>query len=367
MFSKFYYYFFLPAAIFQSVIIGGGYATGREIVEFITRNNPKGGLISLVVITLTFSLLMSISFVFAKKFSKFEYRGFLNTLLGKFWIAYEICFVLLLIIIIAVVCSAASQTIYNTFGISSINTLILTAILIVSFSFLGKNFIEKSLSCWTIIILISALAFFFATDSHNNFFETLATTKEFKSVSSVKTGFMFALYNSALIPVLIYSVKYVPNLKIAALSGIFTGIMGATPAFLLHFTLMGDFPEITDIEVPVFWKLEQLSLVSSQYIYVVALFGTLILTAVGILRGVSERVNGWLIEKNYSSLSIKYECLLAGAIVFSSLTLSQVGIITLVSKGYSLLGWAFFCIFTIPLLSLGVYKIFKTKNSGEFK
>ena len=359
MLSKFYYYFFLPAAIFQSVIIGGGYATGREIVEFVTRNNPKGGFISLAIITLTFSLVMSISFAFAKKFAKFDYRGFLNALLGKFWIAYEICFALLLIIIIAVVCSAASQTILNTFGFSASYTLILTAILIIGFSFLGGNFIEKSLSCWTIVILLSAIAFFFATGSYSNIPATLANSSEFESTPSMKSGFMFALYNSALIPVLIYSIKYIPNVKIAALSGIFTGIMGVAPAFLLHLSLMGDYPEIIEIKVPVFWKLEQLSLVKSQYIYVIALFGTLILTAVGILRGVSERINGWLIEKNRQPLSKKYECLLAGIIIFTSLALSQVGIITLVSKGYSLLGWAFFFIFTIPLLSVGIYKIYK--------
>lgn len=357
--SKFYYYFFLPAAIFQSVIIGGGYATGREIVEFVTRNNPKGGLISLAIITLTFSLVMSTSFAFAKRFDKFDYRGFLIALLGKFWIAYEVCFALLLIIIIAVVCSAASQTILITFGLSDIYTLLMTAILIVGFSFLGASFIEKSLSCWTIVILMSAVAFFFATGSHSNILESLANTSGFEATSSMKSGFMFALYNSALIPVLIYSIKYIPSVKIAAFSGIFTGVMGAAPAFLLHLSLMGDYPEITDIKVPVFWKLEQLSLVISQYIYVIALFGTLILTAVGILRGVSERINGWLTEKNRQPLSKKYECLLTGAIIFTSLVLSQVGIITLVSKGYALLGWAFFFIFTVPLLSTGIYKIYK--------
>ena len=359
MLSKFYYYFFIPAAIFQSVIIGGGYATGREIVEFVTRNNPIGGFISLAVITVTFSLVMSISFAFAKKFAKFDYRGFLTALLGKFWIAYEICFGLLLIIIIAVVCSAASQTILNTFGLSASYTLILTAVLIIGFSFLGGNFIEKSLSCWTIVILISAVAFFFATDSHSNILETLNRTSEFEPTSSLKSGFMFALYNSALIPVLIYSIKYIPNVKIAALSGVFTGIVGVAPAFLLHLSLMGDYPEIIAIEVPVFWKLEQLSLLKSQYIYVTALFGTLILTAVGILRGVTERINGWLTEKNRPLLSKKYECLVTGTIIFASLALSQVGIIALVSKGYSLLGWAFFFIFTVPLLSAGIYKIYK--------
>ena len=362
MLTKFYKYFFLPAAIFQSVIIGGGYATGREIVEYITNNNPTGGLVSLAVITITFSILMSTSFVFAKTFEKSDYRGFLIALLGRFWLAYEVCFLLLLIIIIAVVCSAASQTIFNTFGISPSYTLLSTVILIVGFSFLGRTFIEKSLSCWTVVILLSALAFFFAPGSHNNIHKTLNSSVEIHALTSIKSGFLFALYNSALIPVLIYSVNYIPNTKIAAYSGIFTGIMGALPAFLLHFSLMGDFPEITGIDVPVYWKLDQLSLISAKYIYVAALFGTLILTAVGILRGVSDRINGWLVEKNREPLNKKYECLLTGSIILSSLMLSQIGIIALVSKGYGLLGWAFFFIFTVPLVSVGIYKIYsKTK------
>ena len=116
----------------------------------------------------------------------------------------------------------------------------------------------------------------------------------------LKSGLCFTLqqrFDSAYIQHKIHA-----NVKIAALSGIFTGVMGVAPAFLLHLSLMGDYPEIIDIKVSVFWKLEQLSLIKSQYIYVIALFGTLILTAVGILR-TSERINGWLIEKNRQPLS----------------------------------------------------------------
>ncbi len=32
---------FLPGFVFQSVIIGGGYATGRELVELIERLRPR--------------------------------------------------------------------------------------------------------------------------------------------------------------------------------------------------------------------------------------------------------------------------------------------------------------------------------------
>ena len=33
----------LPGFLFQSVIIGGGYATGRELVEFFLSAGPLGG------------------------------------------------------------------------------------------------------------------------------------------------------------------------------------------------------------------------------------------------------------------------------------------------------------------------------------
>ena len=47
--------YIVPAAVFQSVIIGGGYGTGREVVEFITVHGPVGGLWACFATTLVFS------------------------------------------------------------------------------------------------------------------------------------------------------------------------------------------------------------------------------------------------------------------------------------------------------------------------
>ena len=40
----------LPAAVFQSLMIGGGYGTGREIVEYFSRFGLLGGLLGLLVV-----------------------------------------------------------------------------------------------------------------------------------------------------------------------------------------------------------------------------------------------------------------------------------------------------------------------------
>ena len=37
----------IPSAVFLSAIFGGAYGSGREVVEFMTRYGPIGGLLSI--------------------------------------------------------------------------------------------------------------------------------------------------------------------------------------------------------------------------------------------------------------------------------------------------------------------------------
>ena len=41
----------LPGIVFQSVIIAGGYGTGREMVEYFLNYGPVGGLLGMIFIS----------------------------------------------------------------------------------------------------------------------------------------------------------------------------------------------------------------------------------------------------------------------------------------------------------------------------
>ena len=56
----------MPAAVFQSVIVGGAYGTGREVAEFISRFGPWGGLGVLALAALGFGLVLAVSFELAR-------------------------------------------------------------------------------------------------------------------------------------------------------------------------------------------------------------------------------------------------------------------------------------------------------------
>ena len=85
--------------------------------------------------------------------------------------------------------------------------------------------------------------------------------------------------------------------------------------------------------------------------------GTVVLTAVGVLQGVNERIDGWRVDAGLQPASRLQHALVAAAIVGLSLVLSRAGIITLVAEGYGALSWAFVAVFTLPLLIIGNWRL----------
>ena len=57
----------LPGLAFKAVVIGGGYATGRELAEFFLSLGPRGGLLAILLATILFSLLCALTFLVARR------------------------------------------------------------------------------------------------------------------------------------------------------------------------------------------------------------------------------------------------------------------------------------------------------------
>ncbi len=362
---KFYTNYLLPAAVFQGVIIGGGYATGREIVEFITVNGPIGGLLSTLIIAIGFSIVLSLSFAFAKNFGLSDYRSFLIELLGRWWIFYEILFLLLLILVIAIVTAAATDTAKAALNLPDSITILAICTLIVFCNYLGKGFIQKLLVLWTILLMTSLVLYTFSCLSYLETASVFSQTSELDFSTSSLSGFKFAVYNSALVPVLIYCTTQIENPKTAFKAGIFAGIIGALPALLLHLSFLTRYPAITQQTVPTFWLLENLGYAKFEVLYLTILFGTIVLTAVGLLHGVNERINGWLTQYDRMSLRPRAKALISSVILLSSIISSKIGIIALVAKGYGLIAWGFFCVFTLPLVTIGLRKLIIRSSKNE--
>ena len=108
--------YLVPGAVFQSIVVGGGYGTGRELVEYFVQYGIAGAFKGLALATVLFGAIIGLTFEFARVFQAFDYRSFLRRLIGPIWPLYEINYLLTVVLVLAVVASAAAEVIEDSLG-----------------------------------------------------------------------------------------------------------------------------------------------------------------------------------------------------------------------------------------------------------
>ena len=350
---------FIPAAVFQSVIVGGAYGTGREVVEYIGQYGPLGGLYTIGVIALAFSVVLAVSFEFGRKFSAWNYRAYLRELLGRAWFVYEILFIALLVLILAITGSAAGSVLHDRFAIPvnvGVGLMFCTVVLL---NYFGRELVNRTLTIGAIFLVGVLICYFVGVFASKSSDIVQTFSQHPVQPGWLRSGLTFAIYNSALVPVIIYCASALESRAQALSAGVLAGLLGVFPAAVFHISFLAGYPQILDEAIPTYWMIEQLGLGILLTIYVVILFATIVQTGVGVLQGFNERLDGWHIETRGAPLSKIQHAIMAGGLLLLSLMLSRFGIIDLVAKGYSSLAWGFFTIFTVPTLTIGIWKIFK--------
>lgn len=358
--SSFFKKYLLPGFVFQSVVIAGGYGTGRELVEYFLNYGPLGGLLGMfLVTTLIWSLLLALSFEFSRKFKAYDYRTFFIKLLGPGWFVFEILYLILLFIVLAVIGSAAGVLLRDNFKLPYLVGvgIMLAAIGILTFK--GGALIEKFLSSWSVVLYLVYAAFFvtaylkFGSAIQKNLAEAVVKPKW------ALGGFKYSLYNLGVIPAVLFCLNHIESRKEAIGAGLLGGVIGIFPGFLFYISVVGHYPLVVTQEVPAVFVLQKTGIPILLIIFQIVLFGTLIETGTGFIHAVNERLNSSL-QRRGKELQAWQRPLVAIILLGISLAVSSFGLIALIAKGYGTISWGFFFVFLLPLLTVGVYKIAKS-------
>ena len=120
---------------------------------------------------------------------------------------------------------------------------------------------------------------------------------------------------------------------------------------------------ITGEALPTYFIFEKSSPAWALNLYMVVLFVLICQTGVGVLQGLIERLDAWQVSKKGKPLSRTGHGMTAGFMMVASLSLGSMGVVALILRGYTLLSVSFLVVFTIPLLTWGVYLVFfKTRR-----
>lgn len=362
--ASFFQRFLLPGFAFKGFVIGGGYATGRELAEFFLVSGPWGGIAGMVLAMLLWSLICAATFAFAQAFRAFDYRSFFAALLGPGWIIFEIAYVLFIILVVAVFGAAAGEIGAAIFGIPVMAGSIVLALAIVAATALGNESVERLFKFATPFIYLVYIVFMLL--AFTSFGERIAD--HFAVAASPESwalgGVTYASYNVVGAVVILPLLRHLTSRRDAVIAGLAAGPLAMWPAIMFFVCMVAFYPGIEAETLPSNFMLEKLNNPLFQIGFQLMIFTALLESGVGAIHSINERVDHVLRTRRNIGLGTVARIAIAVTILIGCIFVAdRFGLITLIASGYTALAYIFIGVYILPLMTLGVVKLYR--NAGQ--
>lgn len=364
----------LPGVLVQSMLIGGGYATGREIFSYGAKFGAMGW-ISGLTICIGFALFAFLAFEICRIYKVYDYKNYIKQVIGPLWPIMDVLNILIMTLLISVM-AATTGSIFAQAGMPEFLGSAVIIVICGILNFKGEKLIEKFESIGTFFLYGGYILFTIIVLSQHgsnigDVFATMNTSAYDGNVSvglCIWTGILYIGYNILIIPTSMFSLKRQTKRKETLISGIITGLMTTIPWFLSYFAMLCYYGDETVVGAEVATPWVEMIKGANGGPALMVLFSfvmgwTLVETATGGIHVIIDRFDIAMAEKGKDKLSDKQRGIITVVALAAALLLSRVGVVTLIEKGYTLLSYGFIIFFLIPTLFVGGYKIIKHKDN----
>lgn len=361
--------YLLPGFALKAVIIGGGYATGRELAEFFVPAGPWGGLLAMGLAMLIWSLVAAISFALAHHWQALDYRSFFQKLLGPAWPLFEIAYLIFVVLILAVFGAAAGAIGAATFGWPPVAGTVLLAAAILLATAPGEAAVEAlfryaSFLIYATYIIFILIAFF----RLGGRIETGLATQPAVLPGWIGGGVAYAAYNIVGAVVVLPVLRHLGNRREALIAGAIAGPLAMLPALLFFTAMLAFYPAIGAAALPSEVLLNAIALPWLGLLFQVMIFAALWESGVGAVHAINERIAGALVTRGRAAPGLGGRVLSGGVILTGCMLVAvEVGLVDLIAQGYRFLAWLFLAVYLVPLLTIGVYRLLTTRPSPKLE
>lgn len=352
----------LPGFAFKAVVIGGGYATGRELAEFFMPSGPRGGVLGMLLAMLIWSAVCAMTFLFARAAKAHDYLSFFKALLGPFWPVFELAYVLLLVLILAVFGAAAGAIGAALFGWPTLIGTLCLVVGIALFTTFGNAAVER-LFKWVTFFLYGVYAVFvvlalskFGEHVVANFAAPTPTT------DWVLGGLTYAGYNIIGAVVILPVVRHMRSNRDAIIAGLLAGPLAMLPALLFFVCMVAYYPQIAAQTLPSDFLLQRLDLPFFHLLFQLMIFAALLESGTGAVNAINERVAAAYRSRSQQVLPRAARLGIASVLLIGSIFIADgFGLVALIAKGYRALAWIFLAVYVLPLMTWGAWLLWRGK------
>jgi uncharacterized membrane protein YkvI len=348
----------LPGLGVKAVVIGGGYATGRELAEFFLSRGPWGGLFAILFATLLFSIFCSLTFLAARRFETYDYKSFFKQLLGPAWHLFELAYLIFVVLILAVYGAAAGAIGNALFAAPLWAGTILLALSIAAVVAFGNRAVERlfrdvSYLLYGVYALFIALALWKFGARVPGGFAAYPQTSGW-----AVSGITYFGYNIVGAVVILPVLRHLTSDRDAILAGSIAGPLTMIPALLFFIPMVAFYPEVQSATLPSDFLLQRIGSPGFHILFQAMIFSALLESGTSSVHAINERIDRAWETRTGKELTHKQRLSIAAVVLVACMFLaSRFGLVALIATGYRALAYILLATFILPLVTVGVWKL----------
>ena len=356
----------LPGLGVKAVVIGGGYATGRELAEFFLSRGPWGGLYAILFETVLFSIFCSLTFVAARRFQTWDYKSFFKRLMGPAWHLFELSYLLFVVLILAVYGAAAGAIGNAVFGAPVWAGTVLLAVCIAGIVAFGNKAVERlfrdvSYLLYAVYALFILLALWKFGERVPGGFAAYPQTSGW-----ALSGLTYFGYNIIGAVVILPVLRHLLSDRDAVIAGTIAGPLTMLPALLFFIPMVAFYPEVQSATLPSDFLLQRIGLLWFHLLFQLMIFAALLESGTSSVHAINERIDHALVTHYGKTLTHRQRLAIAALVLVGCMFLaSRFGLVALIANGYRALAYILLATFILPLVTVGVWKLRRTPQPQQ--
>ena len=357
--------YLLPGFAFKAVVIGGGYATGRELAEFFLPSGAWGGLAAIALSTVIFSLCCIVTFLFARQVGARDYVTFFKQLLGPGWVLFEGAYVLFIVLILAVYGAAAGAIGAAVFGVDAFWGTLALGLSIAAIVTFGNVSVERMFA-WVSYLLYAVYALFVVL-AFGRFGPAIqaAFANETAAGSWAAGGTVYASYNLIGAVVVLPVMRHLTSNRDAVVAGLLAGPLAMLPAALFFTCMVAFLPGIASATLPSDYMLQRLDLPLFHLLFQLMIFSALLESGASSVHAINERIARAVRIRRNAELGRRMRLAISVALLLFCMVLAdRFGLVALIANGYRALAYILLAVFIVPLLTLGVWRLWRAQSTA---
>jgi uncharacterized membrane protein YkvI len=356
--------YLLPGFAFKAVVIGGGYATGRELAEFFLPSGAWGGLAAMALSMAIFSLCCVVTFLFARQFGARDYVTFFKQLLGPGWVLFEGAYILFIVLILAVYGAAAGAIGSAVFGLNEIWGTLALGLSIIAIVTFGNVSVERMFAYVSYLLYaVYALFVVLAFSRFGNEIRT-AFANESEVGSWAAGGTVYAGYNLIGAVVILPVMRHLTSNRDAVIAGVLAGPLAMLPGALFFTCMVAFLPDIASATLPSDFMLQRLDLPLFHLLFQLMIFSALLESGASSVHAINERIARAVRARRGIDLSHRMRLAISLALLlFCMLLADRFGLVALIANGYRALAYILLIVFVLPLLTVGAWRLWRHQST----